>query len=95
MDDQETTENQQGKGYGHQRASREDTQEQQEGIKDLVTKDAIIVSGDPEKSTKCINILLTITGNGPEVLTERTKDDWSCTYMYCAGAMKSFMDIFL
>ena len=28
--------------------------------------------------------LLKVTGNRPEVLTERTTDDWSCTYR--AGA---------
>ena len=42
-DDWETIEIQQGKGYGHHRATRGDIQEQQEGIKDLVTKDALLL----------------------------------------------------
>ena len=31
------------KGYGHHRATRGDIQEQREGIKDLVTKDALLL----------------------------------------------------
>ena len=42
-DDWETIEIQQGKGYGHHRATRGDIQEQREGIKDLVTKDALLL----------------------------------------------------
>ena len=72
MDDWETIEIQQEKGYGHQRATRGDIQEQREGIKDLVTKDALIAiaSGDPGEEY----YLLKVTGNGPEVLTERATD---------------------
>ena len=78
VDDWETIEIQQEKGCGHQRATRGDIQEQREGIKDLVTKDALIAiaSGDPGVEY----YLLKVTGNGPEVLTERATDDWSCTY---------------
>ena len=59
-----------------------DIQEQWEGIKDLVTKDALIAiaSGDPGVEY----YLLKLTGNGPEVVTERATDDWSCTHR--AGA---------
>ena len=82
LDDWETIEIQQEKGYGHQRATRGDIQEQREGIKDLVTKDALIAiaSGDPGVEY----YLLKVTGNGPEVLTEKATNDWSCTYR--AGA---------
>ena len=82
VDDWETIEIQLEKGYDTQRATRGDFQGQLEGIKDLVTKDALIAvaSGDPGEEY----YLLKVTGNGPEVLTERTRDDWSCTYR--AGA---------
>ena len=55
-----------------------DIQEEREGIKDLVTKDALIAiaSGDPGVEY----YLLKVTGYGPEVVTERATDDWSCTY---------------
>lgn len=82
VDDWETIEIQPEKGYAHQQATRGDIQEQLEGIKDLVTKNAFmaIASDDPGVEYH----LLKVTGNGPEVLTERTTDDWSCTYR--AGA---------
>ena len=78
VDDWETIEIQPEKGYGHHRATQGDIQEQREGIKDLVTKNAFIAiaSGDPGEEY----YLLKVTGNGLEVLTERTTDDWSCTY---------------
>ena len=78
VDDWETIEIEQEKGYGHQRATRGDIQEQREGIKDLVTKDALIAIASSDSGEEYYS--LKVTGNGPEVLTERTTDDWSCTY---------------
>ena len=82
MDDWKTIEIQPEKDYGHQRATRGGIQKQWEGIKDLVTKDALIdiASGGPGVEY----YLLKVTGNGPEVLTEKATNDWSCTYR--AGA---------
>ena len=82
VDNWETVQIQQERGYGHQRAMRAVIQEQQEGIKDLVSKDALIAiaSGDP--GDDCY--LMKVTGNGPEVLNKRTTDDWSSSYS--AGA---------
>ena len=59
VDDWETIEIQQEKGYGHQRATRRHPR-----------------TGDPGVEY----YLLKLTGNGPEVVTERATDDWSCTY---------------
>ena len=78
LDNWETIELQQERSYGHQHATRSDIQEQREGIKDLVTKDAIIAiaSGDPGEEY----YLMKVTGNGPEILDKRTEDDWSSLY---------------
>lgn len=66
------------RGYGHQRATRAEIQEQREGIKDLISKDAVvaIASGDPGEEY----YLMKVTGNGLEVLDKRTTDDWSSSY---------------
>ena len=55
------------------RVTRSETVENLSSIKDLLTKDAVvaIASGDPGED----NYLLKITGNGPEILERRVKDD--------------------
>ena len=34
--------------------------------------------------------LLTVAGNGPDILTERTTDDWSCTYHAGAEVIRGY-----
>ena len=56
-----------------QQARVTETVENLSSIKDLLTKDAVvaIASGDPGED----NYLLKITGNSPEILERRVKDD--------------------
>ena len=60
------------------RVTRSETVENLSSIKDLLTKDAVvaIASGDPGEDY----YLLKITGNGPEILERRVKDDWGMQF---------------
>ena len=78
VDEWESIEVGQERGYRHQRAMRVDIEEQWEGIKDLVSKGAVIAitSGDPREEY----YLMKVTGNDPEVLDKMAEDDWSSSY---------------
>ena len=63
VDEWESIEVGQERGYGQQRATRADIEEKREGIKDLVSEGAVIAiaSGNPGGEY----YLMKVTGNGP------------------------------